>query len=192
MQAEPDDAGQPHRQGLPEHDGLGLDPADPPAEDAEAVDHGGVGVGAQADVRERPALLGLDHSGQVLDVDLVHDPGPRRDDGEVLERLLAPLEEPVALGVAAVLDLDVAGERVAGAEHVGDHRVVDHQLGGDLRVDQRRVLAELGHGEPHRREVDQRRDAVGVVQEGPRRAQVQGLRRGPGRAPVQQELDLLG
>ena len=112
VQPEADDAREQHRQGLAEHDGLGLDAADPPAQHAEAVDHRGVGVGAQAHVREGPALLGLDHAGQVLDVDLVHDPGAGRDDREVVAGLLPPLEEPVALSVAAVLDLDVAGEGV--------------------------------------------------------------------------------
>ena len=39
-----------HRDGLAEHRGLGLDAADAPAEHAEAVDHGGVRVGADAGV----------------------------------------------------------------------------------------------------------------------------------------------
>ena len=41
-----DDLRDQHGDGLAEHGGLGLDAADAPAEHAEAVDHGGVGVGA--------------------------------------------------------------------------------------------------------------------------------------------------
>ena len=52
---------------------------------------------------------------------------------------LAPAEEPVALGVAFVLDLDVAGGGVGRAEHVGDHGVVDHQLGGNRGLTRCRV-----------------------------------------------------
>jgi hypothetical protein len=54
--------------------------------------------------------------GEVLDVDLVDDAGVRRDDGEVLERALAPAQEGVALLVALELALGVALGGVAGAE----------------------------------------------------------------------------
>jgi hypothetical protein len=43
---EADDLGHEHVHGLAEHDGLGLDAAHAPAQHAQAVDHGGVAVGA--------------------------------------------------------------------------------------------------------------------------------------------------
>ena len=43
---------------------------------------------------------------------------------------------------------------VARAERVDLHGVVDDQLGGDERVDPRRVAAHLGHRVAHGREVD--------------------------------------
>ena len=49
-QLEADDLRDEHRDGLAEHGRLGLDAADAPAEHAEAVDHGGVRVGADAGV----------------------------------------------------------------------------------------------------------------------------------------------
>ena len=49
-EAEADDLRHQHGDGLAEHGGLGLDAADAPAEDAETVDHGGVGVGADQGV----------------------------------------------------------------------------------------------------------------------------------------------
>ena len=143
---EADDLGDEHRHGLAEHGRLGLDAADAPAEHAEAVDHRGVRVGADAGVG-----VGAQHAvdrarvgdaGQVLDVDLVHDAGSRRNDLEVVERRLAPAQELVALAVALVLDLDVALEGVLGAEQVGDDGVVDDQLGGRERVDLGRVSPE--------------------------------------------------
>ena len=130
-QLEADDARDEHRHRLAEHGGLGLDAADAPAEHAEAVDHRGVRVGADAGVGVglRRPLAGHDDAGQVLDVDLVHDAGARRDDLELVERGLAPAQELVALAVALVLELDVALEGVRAAEDVGDDRVVDDQLG---------------------------------------------------------------
>ena len=59
-QLEADDARDEHRDRLAEHGRLGLDAADAPAEHAEAVDHRGVRVGADAGVgvgRRRRATM---------------------------------------------------------------------------------------------------------------------------------------
>lgn len=50
-QLEADDLGDQHRHGLAEHRGFRLDPADAPAEHAQAVDHGRVAVGSDQRVR---------------------------------------------------------------------------------------------------------------------------------------------
>jgi hypothetical protein len=46
---------------LPEHRGLGLDPADAPSQHAEAVDHRGVRIRPDERVRERRAVSDGDH-----------------------------------------------------------------------------------------------------------------------------------
>ena len=182
---EADDLGDEHRHGLAEHGGLGLDAADSPAEYAEAVDHRRVRVGAHARVgvgaQDAAHLPREGHAREVLDVDLVHDAGARRHDLEVVERGLAPAQELVALAVALVLDLDVALEGVLGAEQVGDHRVVDHELGWRERVDLGRVAAEGLHGLAHGGEVDDARHAGEVLHDDPGRGELDlgvGLRLG--------------
>ena len=115
VEAEADDLRHEHRQRLAEHRRLGLDPADAPAEHAEAVDHRRVRVGADERVRERDAVALLDHAGEELEVDLVADPGAGRHDLEVGERALAPAQERVALAVALELQLDVAARRPSGS-----------------------------------------------------------------------------
>ena len=66
--------GDEHVVGLAKGDGLGLDAPYAPAEDAEAVDHGGVAVGPDERVWHRHSIL-YDHTlRQVLQVDLVDDP----------------------------------------------------------------------------------------------------------------------
>ncbi len=84
------------------------------------------------------------------------DPRVRRHDREVVEGLLAPAQELVALLVALELALGVQREGLHGAERVDLHRVVDDELGGNERVDLRRVAAEGTHGVAHRREIDDR------------------------------------
>ena len=186
---EADDLRDEHGDGLAEHGRLGLDAADAPAEHAEAVDHGGVRVGADAGVG-----VGAEHAvdravvddlGQVLDVDLVHDAGSGRDDLEVVERRLAPAQELVALAVALVLDLDVALEGVLGAEQVGDDGVVDDHLGRSERVDLLGVSAERLDGLAHGGEVDDAGDTGEVLHHDARGRELDlgvGLRRGNPRA----------
>ena len=81
-------------------------------------------------------------------------PGPRWDHLEIIECGLTPAQELVALAIAAVFDLDVLGERIRGAEHIGDHRVIDHQLGRSQRIDLGRITTHRRHRLTHRGEVD--------------------------------------
>ena len=91
---EADHLRQQHRDRLAEHRRLGLDPADAPAQHAEAVDHRRVRVGADQRVRVglqgAVALAAVDDLGDVLEVDLVADAGRRRHDAEVVEGLAGP------------------------------------------------------------------------------------------------------
>ncbi len=169
-QLEADDLRHEHRERLAEHRRLGFDPADAPAEHAEPVDHRRVRVGADERVRERDAVALLDDAREVLEVDLVADAGAGRHHLEVAERALAPAEEGVPLEVALELELDVPREREPRGELVDLDGVVDHELGRDQRVHARRIAAELGDRVPHRREVDDGRDAGEVLeQHAPRR-----------------------
>ena len=47
---------------------------------------------------------------EIFEIDLVADAGAGRHDAEIAEGLLAPFQELVALLVALVFELDVAGE----------------------------------------------------------------------------------
>ena len=127
----------------------------------------------------------------MLDVDLVHDAGAGRNDLEVVERGLAPAEELVALAVALVLDLDVALERVLGAEEVGDDGVVDDHLGRRERVDLVGVAAEGDDGLAHGGEVDDAGNAGEVLHDDARRRELDlGVGLGGGH-PRAERLDLL-
>lgn len=163
-----------HRHRLAEHRRLGLDAAHAPAEYAEAVDHGGMGVGADQGVGEGVGaavfVLGPDRAAQVFQVDLVADASARRYHAEVVEGALAPAQEGITLAVALHFNVDVLFEGGVAAELVDHHRVVDHQVHRRQRVDALRVAAGLGHGRAHGRQVDHRRHAGEVLHQHPRRA----------------------
>ncbi len=148
-------------------------------------------VGADAGVGVGHAVAVEDDPGEVLDVDLVHDPGAGRHDLEVVERALPPPQELVTLAVALVLQLDIPLEGVGPAGNIGDHRVVDDHLGGCQRVDPARVSAELGDGLTHGGEVDDARDAGEVLHDHARRRELDlGVRLGAG-IPAGEGADLL-
>ncbi len=164
----PDDWWHQHRERLAQHGGLGLDAADAPAEHAQPVHHGGVGVGPDQSVGERLAVVGGEHhAGQVLQVDLVADPGPRRDDPKAAECLLCPPQELVPLDVAPVLNVDVGGEGRCKSRGLGDDGMVDDELDGDERIDGVGVAAQFRECIAHGRQVDHTRDAGEVLHEDP-------------------------
>ena len=96
-QPEADHFRQQHRYRLAEHRRLGLDAADAPAEHAEAVDHGGVRIGADAGVGigdvifRRPRRAGPHRLRQVFEVDLVADAGAGRHDAEIVGTPAGPI-----------------------------------------------------------------------------------------------------
>ncbi len=180
-----------HRDRLAQHRGLGLDPADAPAQHAQAVDHRGVRVRADERVGERPAVAGLDHAREELEVDLVDDARVRRDDLEVVEGLLTPAQEGVALAVPRIVLLDVLGQRGPAGEGVDLDGVVDHQLRRKQRVDPGGVAAQVPHRVAHRREVDHRGHACEVLEQHARGRERDLSGRVGLRVPARDRLDLL-
>ena len=187
-----------HRHRLAEHRRLGLDAADAPAEHAEAVDHRRVRVGPDQRVGVGllgalvGGLVGREHDArEVLEVDLVDDARVRRHDGEVVEPVLAPAQERVALLVALELALGVDAERVAGAEGVDLDGVVDDQLGRHERVDLGRLAPVVGHRVAHGGEVDDGGDAREVLHHHAGGREGDLLRRLGVRVPAGERLDVL-
>ena len=159
-----------HRDRLTEHRRFRLDAAHAPAEHAEAVDHRRVRIRADERVGEDLAVARLDDACEELEVHLVDDPRVRRHDLEVVERLLAPAQERVTLAVALELELGIAEDRPRRRVLVDLDRVVDHELDGQLRVDQRRIAAEVGHRVAHRGQVDDGGHTGEVLEQDPRGA----------------------
>ena len=119
------------------------------------------------------------------------DAGVRRDDLEVVERLLAPAQEGVALAVPPVVLLDVLRQSRPARERVDLHRVVDHELRGQQRVDARRVAAEVAHRDAYGGEIDDRRHPREVLEQHAR-GRERDLRSRLGlRVPAGDRLDLV-
>ena len=189
---EADDTRDEHADRLAKHRRLGLDAAHTPAEDSETVDHGGVRVGAYTGIGIGLAVAHHDYPSEVLNVDLVHDAGPRRDDAELIERALAPTQELVALAVALVLQRHVELQSLRGAEVVGDDAVVDDQFSRGQRVDAIGVATHLGHGLTHGGQVHDTRDAGEVLHDDAGGGELDLLAGFGRRIPGRQRADLLG
>jgi hypothetical protein len=84
---------------------------------------------------------------------------------ELAQRVLAPAQEREPLVVALELELHVPVKCVGPAEDVRDDRVVDHQLGGNQRVDLPGVAAQRPHRLAHGRQVHDGRHPGQVLHE---------------------------
>ena len=156
VKAHPDDLGNQQRHGLTEHGGLGLYAAHAPAEHAQAVDHGGMRIGAHHGVGigllyPGPVRIGgrEHHARQALEVNLMHDAGVRGHDGQVAKGRLSPTQEGVTLPVARELDLVIARQCLAMALLVDLHRVVDNQLAWQQGIDAGGIAAHAARSIAH-------------------------------------------
>ncbi len=194
-QLHPDHIRHQHEIGLAQHDSFRLDSADAPADDAQSVDHRGVGVGPDEGVgvgRQQSVLLAeLDGGGEMLQVDLVDDAHARRHHAEVVEGALRELEELVALGIPVEFERDVEAEGVGGPVVIHLDRVVDDQVAGDDRIDPVGVSAHLGHGIAHGREIHDAGHTGEVLEDHPRRHEGEFRAVGLRRLPSGERLDML-
>ena len=110
-------------------------------------------------------LGGEDHASQVFEIDLVTDAHARRDDGEIAEGRLTPLEEGVALAVALEFEQRVGAIGGGRAVLVDLDGVVDDEFGGDKGIDAFGIAAEGLDGVAHGGEIDDGGNAGEVLHE---------------------------
>ena len=128
----------------------------------------------------------------MLDVDLVHDSSPRRDYLQLVECTLAPAQELVALPVSLVLQVDIALESIATAEHIGNHGVIDDQLCRRQRIDRVRIAAQSSHRLAHRGQIDQTGHAGEILHNDPSRSELDLSGRLRLRVPTRKCRDVFG
>src|SRR5690606_7697684 len=130
------DIGSEHIHGLAQHTGLRFDTAYAPANDANAVNHCGVTVGANQRIGIIDVVpVTVDATCQMFQIDLMDNTETRRHDAECIEGLHAPFHELVAFAIGLELNLHVEVERVWGAVVVDHDRVIDDQIHGYQRFD---------------------------------------------------------
>lgn len=158
--------GNEHADGLSQHGGFGLNTAHPPAQNPQAVNHGGMRVCTDEAVAIE-LLVGPEegHLCEVFEVDLVANAGVRGDGAEVLEGFLAPFEEGIALLVSFKLEGDVVVEGPGGAEEVHHDGVVNDQVHGAERVNFLRVFPHGRQGFAHGGQVHNARHPRKILQQ---------------------------
>ena len=106
-----------------------------------------------------------DHGCETLDIELMADTLSRRNDTNVLEGILGPLQEVITLAITGEFQLHIAIHATRATGFVGNDRMVDDKVAGNLRVDLRRVSAQVRAGFAHYREVDEYGNAGKVLEE---------------------------
>ena len=160
-----------HRDWLPQHGGFRLNTANPPAQHAQAIDHGGMAVcphqGIGACNRAVVSILLPYHLGEVLQVNLVADTGARGHYAEIVEGTLAPFQELVALKIALHLHRNVLFKGSVGGELVDTHGVINYQVYRRQWVDFLRIDTSLYKGIAHGGQVHHGRDAGEILHQHP-------------------------
>ena len=102
--------------------GLRVDAAHTPAQHAKRVDHRGVRVAPDHELGVCPEAIGplarLDHARDFLQIDLMDDAAAWRMNRHAAKRLLRPLQELVALGVALVFPRQIPRLGIRGSGKV--------------------------------------------------------------------------
>src|SRR5450830_1313513 len=179
---------------LAQHARFRLDAAHAPADHADAVDHGGVRVGADQGVRVVHVagfLACVVHAAcQVFQVDLVDDAEAWWHDAEGVECLHAPFHELVTLVVTREFQFHVQVQRFLFAVGIDGHRVVDDQVDRHQRFDFLGVDAHFCSHVTHGGQVGQQWYAGEVLQHDARDYERDLVGALGGRAPARQLLDV--
>ena len=101
----------------------------------------------------------------MLEVDLVHDALARRHHAQTLEARLSPAQEGEPLAVALMLEAQIHMARIGAAGDVDAQRVVDHEVGGDTRIDEAGITTGHGDGIAQGGEIDEQRNAQQILQQ---------------------------
>ena len=154
--------------GLAEHSRFSLDASDSPADYAESIDHGGVGIGADKAVGiVEIAIDGIgmkDTACQILKIDLVDDADAGRNNSEGLKGLLAPFQELVALAVALELHVEIQLHRVGPAVVIDLNGVIDDEIDRNQRLDDTRLAPKSRHGATHGGQINEKGNSGEVLQ----------------------------
>src|SRR3984957_4593879 len=158
-----------HGNRLAQHGSLGFDTADAPAQYAQAVDHGGVRVGADECVGIG-SFLSVDvvdenDAGQELKIDLMNDARVRGNDCKIAESGLSPAQKAITFFVANELKLGIELECIGRAELIDLHGMIDDQLYGLQRIYQRGIAPQLLHGVTHSSQINHTWHAGKVLQQ---------------------------
>ena len=194
---ETDNTRHQHGDRLSKHGRFGFNAANAPAEHAQAIDGGGVRVGAHAGIKVGKSLatvffdLGHDDLGEIFDIDLVDDACSRRYHAEVLECLLAPTQELVTFAVALVFDIHVLFDRVGDAVLVDLYGMVDDHVGLHLRVDDLRVSPKILDRITHGGKIHNAGHAGEILHDHTGRGELDLMARLCSRIPIQQCLDMI-
>ena len=77
-----------------------------------------------------------------------------RHHAEIIEGFLAPAQKFIALAVTLEFQFSVAIKRIRAGEKIHLHRMVNHQVNIDMRVDFSGIAAQARHRRAHCRQID--------------------------------------
>ena len=162
-----------HRYRLAKHGRFGFNSANAPAQNAQAVNHGGMRIGAHQSIRIGHPLFILqftpDRFAQVFKIHLVADTRTGRNDAKAAKGLLPPLQKDVTFVVTLHFQTYVFAKGIVVTKVVHGDRVVDNEINGRERIYFSGIAKAL-HRFAHCRKVNHSRDPGKVLHQNPCRS----------------------
>ena len=154
-----------HINRLSEHYCLGFDSTNSPTKNAQSIDHRCVAVCSNKTIWIENSIFFPDHFCEIFQVDLMNDARSRWYDSEIAECALPPLQEFIALHIALKFLLVINCQRNSTAIRIDLHRMIDHQIARNKRIDALGISTHPFHRTTHRSKINHTRNTSEILQD---------------------------
>ena len=152
-----------HINRLSEHYGLGFDSTNSPTKHAQSIDHRCVTICTDKAVRIENSIFFPNHFCEIFQVDLMNDARSRWHDSEIAECALPPLQEFIALHIALKFLLVIDCQRNATAIRIDLHRMINHKIARNKRIDALGISTHSLHRTTHRSKINNARNTSEIL-----------------------------
>ena len=180
-----------HRNRLPQHRGLGFNPANTPTKHRQPIHHRRMRVRPNQRIRINHPILFPHSLRDIFQIHLMANPRPRRHNAKILKRPLPPFQKLVTLAIALELPLHIRLKRLRRPKFIHHHRMVNHQINRHNRINLLRIAPKALHRLPHRRQIHHGRHTRKILHQHTGRAIRNLMARTLFLLPIRQRLNIL-
>jgi len=162
---ETNNLGQDHGDRLTKHGGFTFDTTNTPGNNTKTVNHGGVGVSSDKGIRVEGSVAIEDDSGKIFKIDLMDDTRSGRNNQEVVEGILSPLQEFESFVVSLEFHLFVLFKGIGGSGKIDLDGVINNEIDRAKGINLIRASSESDHSISHGSKINNGRDTSEILKD---------------------------